>query len=460
MLRRTYWTPRTRREGNRNQQQATHGTPPTTSASITPASNRVAGYTYDAAGNVIDDGTTTFVYDAAGRLVSATDKTTQQVTSYVYDADGFRIKTISPTETVTYIRSGANVVAEYDGTPVVASPDREHVYFGGTLAATHDHAAQDLQYHHWDHLSMRLSTDDTGAVVNRQGHYPYGEQWYRTGTSPRLFTTYERESESRPEYAMMRQHEFGLGRFTSPDPVRGTVADPQSWNRYAYVGSDPVNLVDPLGLHPLDIGHQHVTVTEKAPPRPPKLYWPTEIDARALFKQAWADVEAFISGLRIGARERFRPAGPIYITGHSIGCSKLGAPIGPYHLALEHQTDSKTNWISAGPNGGWLGGFAGGTLVSGVGVDERPTDAPNQNTVLGMVFPPPGMTTTEYFDQLVQADAVYRDNLPYGAVPSLVGGYNSNGYVFGLIFATGGTPSTVPSEFVGGNQPVPTCGFK
>lgn len=32
------------------------------------------------------------------------------------------------------------------------------------------------------------------------------------------------------------------------DPVGGDVADPQTFNRYAYVANDPVNSVDPLGL--------------------------------------------------------------------------------------------------------------------------------------------------------------------------------------------------------------------
>lgn len=43
-----------------------------------------------------------------------------------------------------------------------------------------------------------------------------------------------------------------LGRFMSPDPLAGSVGDPQSLNRYAYVLNDPVNMVDPLGLNPED----------------------------------------------------------------------------------------------------------------------------------------------------------------------------------------------------------------
>jgi hypothetical protein len=41
-----------------------------------------------------------------------------------------------------------------------------------------------------------------------------------------------------------------MGRFLSPDPYRasGGPGDPGSWNRYAYVGGDPINFLDPEGL--------------------------------------------------------------------------------------------------------------------------------------------------------------------------------------------------------------------
>ncbi len=34
----------------------------------------------------------------------------------------------------------------------------------------------------------------------------------------------------------------------SPDPAPGNVLNPQTWNRYAYVLNDPINLRDPSGL--------------------------------------------------------------------------------------------------------------------------------------------------------------------------------------------------------------------
>jgi uncharacterized protein RhaS with RHS repeats len=39
-------------------------------------------------------------------------------------------------------------------------------------------------------------------------------------------------------------------RFDQPDPYDGSydLTDPQSFNRYSYVGNDPVNFIDPTGL--------------------------------------------------------------------------------------------------------------------------------------------------------------------------------------------------------------------
>jgi RHS repeat-associated protein len=38
-----------------------------------------------------------------------------------------------------------------------------------------------------------------------------------------------------------------MASFCSVDPVGGDPADPQSWNRYAYVRNDPINMADPSG---------------------------------------------------------------------------------------------------------------------------------------------------------------------------------------------------------------------
>jgi RHS repeat-associated protein len=80
--------------------------------------------------------------------------------------------------------------------------------------------------------------------------YPYGESWYTAGSSSPdqfMFTTYARDSESGLDYALARFYDSGMGRFCSADPIQGRPDDPQSWNRYAYVRNNPVNITDPSG---------------------------------------------------------------------------------------------------------------------------------------------------------------------------------------------------------------------
>lgn len=57
-----------------------------------------------------------------------------------------------------------------------------------------------------------------------------------------------RDSESGNDYAMARTYVSRLARMASPDPIAGSVLNPQSLNRYAYVANDPADLIDPSGL--------------------------------------------------------------------------------------------------------------------------------------------------------------------------------------------------------------------
>ncbi|MGH8553092.1 MAG: RHS repeat-associated core domain-containing protein, partial [Methylococcales bacterium] len=51
-------------------------------------------------------------------------------------------------------------------------------------------------------------------------------------------------------HTWFRKNENQAGRWTSPDPYKGSmsVGNPQSFNRYSYVQNEPTNFVDPSGL--------------------------------------------------------------------------------------------------------------------------------------------------------------------------------------------------------------------
>jgi RHS repeat-associated protein len=108
-------------------------------------------------------------------------------------------------------------------------------------------------YRHSDWLgSARLTSTSTQAVFASGALAPYGEVYDWTGTSAYESFTGEQQDTASGVYDFpARRLSASMGRWLSPDPLGvGAVnpANPQSWNRYAYVLNNPVALTDPTGL--------------------------------------------------------------------------------------------------------------------------------------------------------------------------------------------------------------------
>ncbi|HZT73782.1 MAG TPA: RHS repeat-associated core domain-containing protein [Terriglobales bacterium] len=87
------------------------------------------------------------------------------------------------------------------------------------------------------------------GTVQASRLYPFGEEAQATPAG------YKRTNQIRDANALdhlaFRTYSSNLARWLSPDPADLAAvnpADPASWNRYAYVGNQPLNAVDPLGL--------------------------------------------------------------------------------------------------------------------------------------------------------------------------------------------------------------------
>jgi RHS repeat-associated protein len=213
---------------------------------IDPATNRItnSGYTYDAAGNMTHDASAAYTYDGAKRLININS------TAAVYTYFGpQRVKKVLGSTTTRYIYSGSKPIAEYTGT-TAPTLSAEYIYAGSQLLVTI--AGSTTTYHHPDHLSNRAETNSSGTRTRTFGHLPYGETWYETTPVDKWkFTSYERDSgtgETGLDYANFRYYASSQGRFMSADLLPGNRRSPQSLNRYAYAGNDPVNFNDPFGL--------------------------------------------------------------------------------------------------------------------------------------------------------------------------------------------------------------------
>jgi RHS repeat-associated protein len=203
-------------------------------------------YSYDASGNVTNDGSHSYTYDSENRLVNLDSG----VASYAYDHQNRRYKKTVGLTVTHYVWEGAQVLSEHNGSTGAVQVD--YIQSGSRLLAKV--AGGTMNYLLSDRLSVRVMMSASGAVVGRQSHLPYGEDFAESGTQQKQhFTNYESDSESGSDYAVNRQYNANIGRFNRVDPLTSSARGnaPQSWNRYSYAHNEPIDQRDPLGL---DIG--------------------------------------------------------------------------------------------------------------------------------------------------------------------------------------------------------------
>jgi RHS repeat-associated protein len=106
-------------------------------------------------------------------------------------------------------------------------------------------------YYHGDHLSSaRLLSGYSGYPIGTSIFLPYGEEFNPQVTIHHYkFTGKERDSETGLDNFGARYDSSQYGRFMTPDPMGGTLGDPQTLNKYSYVLNNPLKFIDPTGLY-------------------------------------------------------------------------------------------------------------------------------------------------------------------------------------------------------------------
>lgn len=199
-----------------------------------------ASISYDANGNITNDATRAFTYDAANRLTGANGGTS----SLNYDTLG-RLYDYVGTNGGRFLYDGA----ETAGFAPVGSTTLQNRFVRGPgvdeIVANYTTGSTPAQYWAADERGslVNLSDGTTGAstVVNTYDEYgvPAPSNLGRLQYTGQLWM---------PDFGAYhykaRAYQPGLGRFLQADPI-GYQAGA---NLYAYVGGDPVNWVDPFGL--------------------------------------------------------------------------------------------------------------------------------------------------------------------------------------------------------------------
>jgi len=241
------------RFGNRWHQNGPHSS----SLSFNGSNNRMDTYSYDAVGDLLNDGTTAYTYDSESRIISATNSTSGTST-YLYDADGRRIrKTTTAGGTVDFLYDlGGHEISQVTS---AGSWNRGEIYAGGRHLGTYSGGTGGTTYFTFaDHLGTeRARSTSTGAAYETCASWPFGDWLTCSGSSdpsPMHLTGKERDGESGLDEFGARYYSSQYGRFMTPDWASGAspvpyadFSNPQTLNLYSYVKNNPTTLTDPNG---------------------------------------------------------------------------------------------------------------------------------------------------------------------------------------------------------------------
>ncbi|CAH2706644.1 hypothetical protein NCPPB1935_02510 [Xanthomonas campestris pv. nigromaculans] len=202
------------------------------------AANNVA-LSYDESGNLLSDGSRTYVWDDRDRL-SQIQQGGTTIASFSYDALGRRTAKTEGGTSTQYLYDRLDTVQETQGTtinPILTGLGIDQRY------ARNDTGGR--TYFLTDQLgSTRLLTNAAGTAVQRYDYDPYGATTQSSAayTNPYQYTGRERDISGLYHYRA-RYYRPQWGRFISEDPIGLTGGN----NSYAYVGGNPISYVDPNG---------------------------------------------------------------------------------------------------------------------------------------------------------------------------------------------------------------------
>jgi RHS repeat-associated protein len=219
--------------------------------------------TYDANGNMTNDGANTYAYDEENRLLTvAPIGGFVAAGQYQYDALSRRVQKIADPggviSSTVYYYDGSRVIQEQNSLAVTAATYVYGNYIDEVL--TMDLGGNTYYYHQNALWSVEAITDSTATPVERYSYDAYGFVTVSTGagasvsqnawgtphsaiSNPYMFTGQRLDEETGLYYYKARYYDPMKGRFLERDPLD----DMDGANLYTYVRDNPVNFGDPSG---------------------------------------------------------------------------------------------------------------------------------------------------------------------------------------------------------------------
>ncbi len=218
-------------------------------------------FTYDPNGNQLTGLGRNITWTSYNMPASITQGT--NTIQFQHDVDHQRVIQIAPDGTTTIYINAFGVSTELFAAGTSAARWTDYLSVGnakvGMRIVNIAAATVSTRYFHTDHLgSVSVITDENGVVVERLSYDAWGKRRFASGAddptgsitsqSPRGFTGEEQLDTVALVHLNGRVYDPLVGRMISADP---TVPDPlnaQAWNRYSYVGNDPLAFTDPSGF--------------------------------------------------------------------------------------------------------------------------------------------------------------------------------------------------------------------
>jgi RHS repeat-associated protein len=194
--------------------------------------------TYDLNGNVTNDGTNTYTWNARNLLASISGGNTA---SFQYDPFGRRSTATLASTTTNYLYDNANDVQQLSG----ATPMANLLSFGIDEVFARTDASGAVHFL-TDGLGSTLGvTDSAGAFQATYTYDPFGLST-RVGLSTNPYQYTGRENDGNGLYFYRaRYYKPQIDRFIGEDPLEFSAGN---LNLYGYVHDSPTNLTDPSGL--------------------------------------------------------------------------------------------------------------------------------------------------------------------------------------------------------------------
>lgn len=200
---------------------------------------------HDANGNMISDGTNSFMWDAENRLIRITYPGSGNFSDILYDARGLQGQIVETRANTTistrqFVRSGTEVLEQRNASNAI---EKLFARLGQMVAGSN-------YFYTFDHLCSVRDMSDNSALTITGYHYDLfgqAERFMGTVESDFQFASYYLHDASKLYMTQTRAYNSGQARWLNRDPIQ----ESGGINLFDYVDNSPAVFIDPSGTLPL-----------------------------------------------------------------------------------------------------------------------------------------------------------------------------------------------------------------